>query len=175
MSKSWARSLTFDPSFSIWNGSIKLPALQKLRINPALCKTRPVPSVVIRVEADDEADLATVPLPQRKAIDFLLTNQARILAVLMKGLVAIAKEQQPIFAQFLPEKFLPKDATANQIKSRVCLQSITVTNRAKAGTAYIEYSFSSAWDAEHYLMVVLHKTRGVYSGGSGDGWADWME
>jgi hypothetical protein len=115
-------------------------------------------------------------LAQASAYRYLLENQQRVADASLAAIAGGVPEQRAMFGQvYTPDvldRLIPVTLDAELLKTRVRLGSIQIDPREKDGIAYIEYGFSCAWDREHRLMVVLHKDRLVYFGGTGDGWRD---
>lgn len=160
-----------DDEFGWWQGTIKLPVFRNVKIKVQGRGSSYSP-IVLRVEADDDGPMEA----QAAAYRHLLDNQARILDACLRGIAKTAKRMRPIFEKagwFEPktlDQLLPKSPTAEALRTRVRLYDVCITDRVKSGAAHIEYSFNSAWDQEHGVLVVLHRDRLVYSGLGGDGW-----
>ncbi|HEX8340904.1 MAG TPA: hypothetical protein VF624_08355 [Tepidisphaeraceae bacterium] len=168
---SFPKSLKYDDDMEWWAGTAKLLGFAALRI--AMGRRRSATKQIhLFVPADEDGPTDA----QVVAYRYCLNNQPSVVKACLRGLTEVARKSRAAYEGMVPEqqleKLLPKKVTAEQLESRVRLASVQVTDREKQGVAYIEYDFNCAWDDEHGLLIVLHKDRLVYSGGSGDGWKD---
>jgi hypothetical protein len=163
--------MRFDESYDWWLASIKLPSFRDVTINVAGRKSTSKPiNLVVRAEDDGPMDA------QAKAYSYCLENQQKIREVCLRGIVKTAKrmraifEKSPFFAPGQLDQILPKSPTPEDLRKRLRLTDIWITDRVSKGTAYMEYHFDSAWDPEHGMLVVLLRDRLAFSGLTGEGW-----
>ena len=164
-------SLKYDRDMEWWAGTTALPGFAALRI--AMGRRRSTTKQIdLFIQADEDGPTDA----QVAAYRYCLDHQSSVVKACLRGLTDVARKSRSAYEGFGPEqdleKLLPRNVTPEQLESRMRLVTVQITDREKQGVAYIEYDFNCAWDGEHGLLVVLHKDRLVYSGGSGDGWKD---
>jgi hypothetical protein len=163
--------MQYDEEFEWWHGSVKLEGFRDIRIKVPGCESSSS-TIELRVRADDDGPMDA----QGDAYTYLLDNQEKVVGACFKGIATTAKMMRSIFEKsewFKPgqlDTLLPKSPTAEALRTRVRLYDVCITDRVKNGIAHVEYSFNSAWDQEHGLLIVLHRDRLVFSGLTGDGW-----
>lgn len=173
MPEPFPRSMRFDEEFDRWRGPVGLPEFRNVRIQVPGRKASPG-AVELRVEADDDGPTAA----QAAAYTHLLDQQAKARDACLRGIVRTAKRMRRTFegaGWLAPEQLeavLPKSPTADALRTRVQRYDVSITDRTRGGVAYVEYSFNSAWDREHGLLVVLHRDRLVFSDLTGSGWSE---
>jgi hypothetical protein len=160
-----------NEEYGWWEGTVNLMGFHHIRMDVPGRQSKST-SIELRVEADDDGPMET----QAAAYRYCLDNQSKIRDACLRGIVTTAKSMRPIFARagwFSPERLeeiLPKAPSAESLCTRVRLYDVCVTERVEKDMAYLEYSFNSAWDREHGLLIVLLRDQLVYSGFTGDGW-----
>lgn len=163
------RTLQYDDDINWWRGTIRLPAFDTVSIDLPPRKAA-AKRVKLFVDADEDGPTAA----QAAAFTHLRENQEQVLRACLAGIAKIAKQARPILADYTSrarlEAMLPKSLKPEDLRSRVRLASVEITDRVKRGVAHVEYTFDCAWEREQPLLVVLLRDRLAYVGGSGDGW-----
>jgi hypothetical protein len=124
--------------------------------------------IVLRVKADEAGPTDA----QTAAYAYMLDNDAKIASACFRGIAKAVRNLRKAgwFDGAPPGDMPPKSLTPDALRTRLQLYDVCITNRVKAGVAYVEYSLNCSWDGEHGLLVVLHRDRLAYSGHTGDGW-----
>jgi hypothetical protein len=107
--------------------------------------------------------------PQRAAYRLLMSNQDRVAASILSGLVQGTK----YFSSFSGGPFEPHVkrlglATVDGIRALVVLCSLDFLKEAQDNECYVTAEFGCCWDEEHGISVLMHHGEFVASSGGND-------
>lgn len=133
-------------------------------------------SMDIELNIGGDRLIKSIDLKHKLAYEYLITNQEKLLQIILKALLVeypVMQEEYGYEDEELNE-YMPNVYNIQEFKKIMKPKRIYILDVENDGMAYLGFHFTCSWDEEHDYGVMMHKERVIKMGGGDVAFLSWI-